>query len=129
MEDYIIIKAGYDNAVNDILNSLADLPDYDIIKSRILKKQQQYWLKDKEYEGFLYKFYDKENNIGYIIFDDIYKIKGVCLFVKEGKYKELDEKELIFAKNNNVCIWSEKFDNEKTINEKYLQILKPYSSM
>lgn len=129
MEDYIILRAGYDKAVNDILETLKDMSEYDIIKSRILKKQQQYLLGNREYEGFLYKFYDKDNNLGYIIFDDIYEIKGVCLFIKEGKYKELEEKELIFAKNNNLCIWSEKFNNKDYINLKYEELLKPYSSM
>lgn len=129
MEDYIILRAGYDKAINDVLETLKEMPNYDIIKSRVLKKQQQYLLGNCEYEGFLYKCYDKQNNLGYIIFDDIYEIKGVCLFVKEGKYKDLNEEELIFAKNNNICIWSEKFNNKDYMNLKYEELLKPYSSM
>lgn len=128
-KDYIIIKAGYDCAINEILEELKNLPNYDIIKSRILRKQQQHFIGNREYEGFLYKFYEEENQLGYLIFDDIYGIKGVCIFIEEGTYKELEEDELIYAKNNILCIWKEKFSQKDLINLRYEELLNKFKSI
>lgn len=130
MEEYIILRTGYNQAVNDILETLQDeIENNPVIKDRILRKQRQYLIGNKEYEGFLYKYHDEEHNIGYIVFDDIYEIKGVAIFIKDGTYNELNEKELIFVKNNNVVRWSEQFKNKDLINLRYEEFLSKWKEI
>lgn len=128
MDDFIILKTGYDKAINDILENLQDLPNYDIIKDRVLRQQKRYLLNGKEYEGTLLKYYDSENQLGYLIIDDIFELQGVCIFINDKKYKKISEQELVFVKNNYPLIWSETFD-AKDINTKFEKLLELYSSM
>lgn len=130
MEDYIILRAGYNQAVNDILETLKDQIEINpIIKDRILRKQRQYLIGNKEYEGFLYKHYDEEHKIGYILFDDIYELKGICIFIEEGTCKELDEKELLYAKSEFPVIWADTFKNKDLMNLRYEELLSKWNKI
>jgi len=126
MEDYIILRAGYNNAVNEILKELKDMPNYDILESRIERLKIKY---NEGYKGVLAKLYDKENQLGYTILNDTEGIKGVCIFIADKKYKELDEEELVFVIKNVEQIWKETFTDKTLINKKYEEFLEPYSSM
>ena len=133
MEDYIILRSGYDNAINDCLDVIEKLDidriDKQMIKKEILRKQRAFLIGNKEYESTLYKYYNEENKLGYIVFDDIYEIKGVCIFVEEGKYTELNKKELVFAMENNPIIFSENFKNKDLINLRYDEWLKKFKKI
>lgn len=127
MEDYIILRAGYNQAIKDIIETLNNNiyisdDDKSVIKDAVLRKQRQYLVGNTEYEGFLYKYYDKENNIGYVLFDDIYELKGFVIFIDEGTCKELDAKELIYARNQYELIWNEGFKNQDLINLRYEEL-------
>lgn len=122
MDDYIIIRTGYNQAIREVL----DIVDDDVLKDKILRLQRKFWSNKDGYECIIYKYYNEENNIGYILFDDINELKGVCIFVKEKTYIELVAKELIFAKQNYKLVWSEKFDNIEKANEVYLDLLNGY---
>ena len=134
MEEYIILRTGYNQAINDILETLnkniyIDEENKKVLKDMILRKQRQYLIGNTEYEGSLYKYHDSQNNIGYIIFDDIYELKGVAIFIEDGTYKELDEKELIFVRNNNEVKWSEQFQNKDLINLRYDEFLNKWKKI
>ena len=129
MEDYIVLKAGYHIAVNEILKSLQNLQDYDIIKDRIMRVQENYEVGKDNYKGTLLKYYDKEKDLGFILFDDIYNLKGVSLLVSEGKYKELEEKELVFVKNTMKPFWNKIYDDKNTIELKYNELLNNFKKI
>jgi hypothetical protein len=133
-EDFIILKAGYNEAINEVLETIdkniyLDEENKKVLQDMILRKQRQHWIGNTEYEGFLYKYYDEKTKIGYIIFDDIYELKGVCIFIEEGKFKKIDEKELIFARNNYKIIASEKFSNKDLIYLRYTEWLSKFREM
>ena len=129
MEDYIILNAGYNTAINDILKKLEDLPDYELIKERILKVKKSHEIGNTKYEGTLYKYYNKNDDLGFILYDDIYTLKGVSLFVTKGEYKELEEKELIFVKNTMKPFWKEVFENKDLINLRYKNLLNNFKKI
>lgn len=130
MEDYIILRSGYNQAVNDILETLKNEIEVNpVIKDRILRKQRQYLIGNTEYEGFIYKHYDEEHKIGYILFDDIYELKGICIFIEEGTCKELDEKELIYARNEYPVVWCDTFKNKDLINLRYEELLSKWKKI
>ena len=130
MEEYIILRTGYNQAVNDMLETLKDeIETNPVIKDRILRKQRQYLIGNTEYEAFLYKHYDEEHKIGYILFDDIFELKGVAIFIEEGTYKELSEKELLYARNENPMKSSEKFQNKDLINLRYEELLSKWKKI
>lgn len=130
MEDYIILRTGYNQAVNDILEALKDEIEINpVIRDKILRKQRQYLIGNKEYEGFIYKHHDEVNKIGYILFDDIYELKGVAIFIEDGTYKELDEKELLYARSENPMKSSEKFQNKDLINLRYEELLSKWKKI
>ena len=122
MKDYIILKTGYDIAVKNFLENLKDLPDYDIIKDRILRQQKKYLLGENVYEGNLLKYYDSENKLGYLIVDDIYSLYGVCIFINDKKYKELTERELVFVKKHYHLIWSKNLILKKKLAQNIMEI-------
>ena len=130
MEDYIILRSGYNQAVNDMLEALKDeIETNPVIKDRILRKQRQFLIGNTEYEGFLYKHYDEEHKIGYILFDDIYELKGICIFIEEGTCKQLDEKELIHARNAFPVVWCDTFKNKDLINLKYEELTSRWNKI
>lgn len=124
MEDYIVLKTGFNTAINNTLDCLQDLPNYDIIKDRILRLQKNYL--SQEYEGTLTKYYDKQNELGYVILDDNKEIKGACIFLKENKYKMLPESELIFVKNNVLCRYNWTSHNKDYIHMKFEELLNKF---
>lgn len=126
MEDYIILKTGFNTAVNEILKNLKDMPNYDILESRIERIKIKY---NEGYKGTIVKFYDEENQLGYTILNDTEGIKGVCIFINDKKYKELAEEELIFVIKNVKQIWQETYLDKNIINKKYEEFLQPYSSV
>lgn len=129
--ELIILRAGYDTAINDILNIIdkntyIDAENKDVLKQQILRKQLQHKIGNTQYEGYLFKYYDTENNLGYIIFEDIFEIKGVCIFIEEGKYINLDEKEILYVKNNFEIKYFESFINKDLINLRYEEWLNKF---
>lgn len=130
MEDYIILRAGYNQAVKDILETLkTESQENPVIKDKILRAQRKYLIGNTEYEGFLYKHYDRENNIGYVLFDDIYELKGFAIFIDEGTCKELDCKELLYARSQYELIWNEGFKNQDLINLRYKELLDKWKKI
>lgn len=134
MDEYIILRSGYNQAINDVLevldkNIYIDIENKDVLKDMILRRQKCYLNGQNEYEGSLYKYHDTVNKIGYIIFDDIYEIKGVCIYIEDGTYKELDEKELLFIKKAFSSIWSETFKNKDLINLRYEEFLNKWNKI
>lgn len=131
MEDFIVLNAGYQTAVNESLEVLSDLENFDIIKDRLLR------LGDKEraindkigYMGNISKYYDRKNDLGYIIFDDIYDINGVMLFVSKKEYKKIDEKELIFIKNNMKPFTSRNYKDKDLIYKEYQEMLNDFKEI
>jgi hypothetical protein len=134
MEEYIILRTGYNQAINDILETLnnniyIDEENKRVLKDMILRKQRQYLIGNAEYEGFLYKHYDEQNKIGYILFDDIYELKGVAIFIEDGTCKELPEKELIYARNAFPVVWCDTFKNKDLINLKYEELTSKWKKI
>ena len=130
MEDYIILRAGYNQAIKDIIETLkTESQENPVIKDKILRAQRKYLIGNTEYEGFLYKHYDRENNIGYVLFDDIYELKGFAIFIDEGTCKELDCKELLYARSQYELIWNEGFKNQDLINLRYKELLDKWKKI
>lgn len=129
MEDMIIVRSGYNTAINDVLEILKEETDIDIIKDKILRKQRLFGIDNTVFEGTIYKYYHKESNVGYIIYDSLYDYYGVMILVEEGKYKEINEKELIFVRSNFKMIWHETFVNKDLMDLRYKDLLSKFSAM
>lgn len=95
-EDYIILKAGYNNAINDILPYIKN----EIEKEDILRKQAIYNGTDKEYKGKQSKYWDKYNDLGYIIFEDVFGTIGFMIDLKTKIPIRINLEEIKFIKNN-----------------------------
>lgn len=108
MEDYIVLKTGYNNAINEALEILTDCTDYEIIENRLKRLQRKNELKN-EYKGTVSKYYDKENKLGFIILDDIYELKGYQILIEDNKYIEIPEKELLYIIKTQEKVWSEDY--------------------
>lgn len=108
MEEYIVLRTGYNNAINESLKILSDLKDYEIIENRLKRLQRKQELQN-EYKGTVSKYYDKENKIGFIILDDIYELKGYQILIEDNKYIEISENELLYVIKTQEKIWSEDY--------------------
>ena len=108
MEDFIVLKTGYNNAINDSLKILSDLKDYEIIENRLQRLQRKQELQN-EYKGTVSKYYDKENKIGFIILDDVYELKGYQILIEDNKYIEISESELLYVMKTQEKMWSEDY--------------------
>lgn len=108
MEDFIVLKTGYNNAINDSLKTLSDLKDYEIIENRLQRLQRKQELQN-EYKGTVSKYYDKENKIGFIILDDVYELKGYQILIEDNKYIEISESELLYVMKTQEKMWSEDY--------------------
>lgn len=108
MEDYIVLKTGYNNAINDSLKILSDFKNFDIIEDRLNRLKRKNELKN-EYKGTVSKYYDKENKIGFIILDDIYELKGYQILIEDNKYIEIPENELLYVIKTQEKMWSEDY--------------------
>lgn len=131
MEDFFILNSGYQLAIKNSLEILSDLPDIDIIKDRLNRLGDKYRIihDDSKYIGKISKYYDKENDLGYIIFDDIYELKGVMLFVTKKEYKEIDEKELIFIKNTIKPFVSKEYQEQFKMKLEYNELLNNFKKI
>lgn len=127
MEDFVILNTGYQKAINDSLNELKDLNEFDLIKSRLDRISEKFRMchDETKYKGILTKYYDKKNNLGYVILNDINHIEGILLLLSEQKYEILPEKELIFIENT-MKGFKREFDNEKEIKKEYNKILNKF---
>ena len=96
MEDFVILKAGYDQAIQDAFLKLKDLDNYDIIRYRLNKMKESFGKDKASYKGIMYKFYDKESNAGYIIFDDNFSTKGVIIDISSKEKELITESECIY---------------------------------
>lgn len=121
-EDYIILKSGYNQAINDILTIIDD----ESLKEKILKKQKDFLIGNKEYEATIYKYYIKECNMGYVIFEDIYEIKGVLLDLNKNEIIEIPEDEIIKIRQELLPDKTIESNNKDYIELKYNEILNPF---
>lgn len=128
MEDFIVLNAGYQTAIKDSLEILKDLQDFDIITDRLLRlSDRERTLKEKNgYLGKILKYYDKENNMGYVIKDDIYNIEGNLLLLDIKRIKKLTEKELVFVKNTMKPSMIKEFKNEEELDKEYGEIINKF---
>lgn len=96
MDDFIIMKTGYNNAINDILPLITD----ELLKVKILRKQSKYINIKEEYHGKQLKCYDKEHNLGYIIFTDTYGVLGIMIDLNTKNRIEIMPVEINFVLDN-----------------------------
>lgn len=131
MEDFIVLNAGYQKAVNESLEVLSDLENFDIIKDRLLRlgNRTRAINDNVGYTGYISKYYDKDNDIGYIIYDDIYGINGAMLFVSKKEYKKIEEKELIFIKNNMKPFIIKDYKDKDLIYKEFQEMLKEFKEI
>lgn len=128
MKDFIVWSAGYQQAIKDCLEEIKYLYDSDIIKDRLLRlSDRERTLKEKNgYLGKILKYYDKENNMGYVIKDDIYNIEGDLLLLDIKRIEELPEKELVFVKNTMKPSMVKEFKDEEELDKEYGKIINKF---
>lgn len=128
MEDFIVWSAGYQKAIQDCLEEIKYSYDSDIIKDRLVRlSDREKTLKEKNgYLGKILKYYDKENNMGYVIKDDIYNIEGVLLLLDIKRIEELPEKELVFVKNTMKPSMIKDFKNKEELDKEYEKIINKF---
>lgn len=131
MEDFIILNSGYQSAINDTLKILQDLNEFDVINDRLLRIAEKHRLinSDSGYEGNINKYYDKENDLGYIVYDDIFELKGVMIFVSQKQYKPIEEKDLIFIKNTMQSFSTKNFKIQKLMQLEYEEMLEKFKKI
>lgn len=131
MEDFIVLNAGYQTAIKDSLEILKDLQDFDIIKDRLLRlSDKERAINDKVgYSGNISKYYDAKNDLGYILYDDIYGLNGIMLFVSKKEYKKIEEKELIFVKNNMKPFTYKNYNDKDLIYKEYQEMLNGFKEI
>lgn len=121
-QDFIIMKAGYNQAINDIL----ELVDDDVLKEKILRKQRAFLLGNREYECKISKYYLKQENIGYVIFDDLYELKGICLNLNNNEIINMPEDEIIKTRKILEPNETYTYKNRDLANFNYNNIIKPF---
>lgn len=121
-EDYIILKSGYNQAINDILTIIDD----ESLKEKILKKQQEFLIGNKEYVAIISKYYIKECNMGYVIFEDIYEIKGVLLDLNKNEIIEIPEDEIVKIRQELLPDFRTEVKNKEYAELTYQNILAPF---
>lgn len=123
MEDFVILKAGYDQAIQDAFLKLKDLDNYDIIRYRLNKMKESFGKKSTTYKGIMYKFYDKESNTGYIIFDDNFSTKGVIIDISSKEKELITESECIYLIEKMKYVFKKEFDNIEDFNNEKRAVL------
>jgi hypothetical protein len=123
MEDYIVLRSGYNKAINEILDDFKDLPNYNIIKYRLDRLKRNFEENNTIEIG---KYFNKEANIGYIIYESPKELKGIGIDIAESTYTELSEEELIFAIENVEKKWSNTYVDETSANEHYNEFLSKF---
>lgn len=123
-KDKIILDAGYDTAINDAIEIVKETQDKDIIIDHLERLK---WNRRVEhYEGKIMKYYEKGDDVGYLIKDDIFGIEGIMIFIKEKKYMGLPESECVFAKNNFTKVFEKTFTNKDEIDKFYVSEIQKY---
>lgn len=107
-KDKIILDAGYDVAINEVLENLKDLPNLEIISDRL--ERMKWKRRVGEYEAILTKHYAKDDDVGYIIIDDVNKIRGVMIILSTKEKVDLSESDAIFVKKNITKVFERKFN-------------------
>ena len=123
MEDFVILKAGYDQAIQDAFLKLKDLDNYDIIRYRLNKMKESFGKDKASYKGIMYKFYDKESNTGYIIFDDNFSTKGVIIDISSKEKELITESECIYLIEKMKYAFKKEFDNIEDFNNEKRAVL------
>ena len=122
-KDKIILDAGYDVAINEVLENLKDLKDlpyFEIISDRL--ERMKWKRRAGEYEAILTKHYVKDDDVGYIIIDDVNKIRGVMIILSTKEKVELSEYDAIFVKKNIPKVFERKFDLDNSYKiEEYIK--------
>lgn len=116
-EDKTILDAGYIVAINDAIEIVKETQDNDIIIDRL--ERLKWNRRVGEYEAILTKHYTKDDDVGYIIVDDVNKIRGVMVKLNTKEKVELSESDAIFVKKNIPKVFERKFylDNSYKIEE------------
>ena len=128
MKDFIVWSAGYQQAIQDCLEEIKDLYNCDIITDRLVRlSDRERTLKEKNgYLGKILKYYDKENNMGYVIKDDIYNIEGNLLLLDIKRIEKLTEKELVFVKNTMKPSMIKEYKNKEEWDKEYEKIINKF---
>ena len=64
-----------------------------------------------------------------ILYDHIYELKGVMLFVTKKEYKEIAEKELIFIKNTIKPFVSKEYQEQFKMKLEYNELLNNFKKI
>lgn len=130
VSNLIIMKSGYSQAVSDFENIVDNIPMDEtlrlILKDKMKRKQKAFILGDTEYEATIYKYYLKDINMGYVIFDDIYEIKGVLIDLNKTEITEIPEKEILTIRKEILPDQEIKATNKEYAKMTYENILKPF---
>ena len=131
MEDFIILNSGYQAAITDSLKLLKDLNEFDVINDRLSRIAEKHRLinSDSGYEGKISKYYDKRNDLGYIIYDDIFELKGIMIFVSKKECKVIEERDLIFIKNTMEPFSTKEFKIQKLMQLEYDEMLEKFKKI
>lgn len=89
MEDYVVLRTGYNKAIEDILPLVGN----EISKDDILRKQAKFNSISKNYKGYFIKCYDSINNIGYKIFKDDFGIIAYMIVIDDNFTTRIEKKE------------------------------------
>lgn len=123
-EDKTILDAGYIAAINDAIEFVKETQDKYVLIDRLERLK---WNRRVEhYEGKIMKFYEKGDDVGYLIKDDIFGIEGIMIFIKEKIYMGLPESECVFAKNNFTKVFEKAFTNKGKIEKFYVSEIQKY---
>lgn len=127
-EELFILNAGYNNAISDVLKFFEIYEKIDIkeLKEKIknLKRNTREDLKSEvsdiiNFKGILYKYFLKDINVGIMIYKTEFELKGVYLFLDEGKYIELPKAELEFTIENYEPNFKKEFNEKMYMDMQY----------
>ena len=123
-EDKTILDAGYIAAINDAIEFVKETQDKYVLIDRLERLKWNHRV--EHYEGKIMKFYEKGDDVGYLIKDDIFGIAGIMIFIKEKIYMGLPESECVFAKNNFTKVFEKAFTNKGEIEKFYVSEIQKY---
>lgn len=123
-KDKIILDAGYNVAINEVLKILKGLNEFDIISDRL--ERLKWKRRSDDYEGKIIKYYEKGDAFGFLIKDDIFEITGIVISIEDKEYMQLPERECICAKNNFTKVFEKVFTNKDEIDKFYMSETQKY---
>lgn len=121
-DDYIILKSGYDNAINDILPLIED----EILKYKIKKIQKNKFNQSVIYNCDIYKYYFEKEELGIIIFEDSETIKGIYINLDTSSMGEMKEKDLIYTKIHYKFYSKQNFSNKELAELTYQNLINKW---